>query len=85
MDFFNPRPPLPVGLSHSGVHFIQPAKMAIDISTLVAIASALQELLPRGDFTMTPHGPLLSTPNNAETSSLWHRAGLLEGIERSFR
>lgn len=76
------RPPLPTPLSHEGIRFVMPALAAAKLSEpeVAAIASALTALLPPGDFAVSPSGELVFS--SSLTESFWHRAGLLEGIER---
>jgi hypothetical protein len=84
------RPPLPSPLSHVDIPFV------IDLGAVgaerlsdhlvVAIASCLQALLPEGDLSTDATGALVQhrthTPYR-DVPTLWHQAGLLEGIERS--
>lgn len=84
MDSSLLRPPLPEGLSHTDIRFISPASGALSESTLVAIATALNQLLPRGDFSVSADG-VVTAVSEAVPPSLWLQAGLVEGIERSVR
>jgi hypothetical protein len=84
MDSFALRPPLPEGLSHSGIEFIPPSEGKLPEAVVAAIAGALQELLPRGDFTVGANGAFSASPTQ-HGGSLWFHVGLHEGIERSNR
>lgn len=80
------KPPLPPPLSHEGIQFIAPIGVSeLSPQLLAAIGTALQSLLPAGDFETAPDGRLSFSHNShkAEPLSLWRQAGLLEGIERS--
>jgi hypothetical protein len=79
------RPPLPEGLSHAGIQFISPSEGALSDTILGAIAVALQELLPAGDFSVGADGAFRSSAPTSQGSSLWFQVGLHEGIERSNR
>lgn len=84
MDSSLLRPPLPEGLTHRDIRFVSPCSGALSESVLVAIATALHELLPPGDFSVTAEGDTRAS-SEAARPSLWFNAGLLEGIERSMR
>jgi hypothetical protein len=85
MSSFSLRPPLPEGLSHSGIQFVLPSEEKLSDAIVGAIAVALQELLPAGDFSVGPDGVIMSAASTTCGSSLWFQVGLHEGIERSNR
>lgn len=78
------RPPLPEGLSHAGIQFIRPSEGKLSDSIVGAIAVALLELLPAGDFSVGANGTF-SASSAQQGGSLWFHVGLHEGIERSNR
>jgi hypothetical protein len=84
MSSFVLRPPLPEGLSHSDIEFILPSEATLSAAAVAAIAAALQELLPLGDFTVGADGAF-GGPQNKQSDSLWFQVGLYEGIERGIR
>jgi len=78
------RPPLPPPLSHEGIAFVStPAHdpQRLSPQTLVAIALALGELLPSGDFVSTADGKLYQ--QDVAPQSPWVTAARLESVERS--
>lgn len=80
------RPPLPPPLSHDGIVFTLDTSTpgsALSEQTVAAIAASLHALLPGGDFTVDASGLIITRHIGALPVSLWHQAGLLEGIERS--
>jgi hypothetical protein len=85
MSSFSLRPPLPEGLSHSGIQFVLPSEGKISDAIVGAIAVALQELLPAGDFSVGANGAFMRAAPTTQGGSLWFQVGLHEGIERSNR
>lgn len=80
------RPPLPPPLTHEGVIFVKsPPRRAPALSpnTVVAIATALNQLLPSGDFVVTGDGRLELIESGAH--SAWCVAARLEAVERDPR
>jgi len=85
------RPPLPSPLSHDGVTFVLDdttlSAAGLANHVLVAIASALQAVLPAGDLTVDVNGVIIQgstlTPPPYQALSLWYQAGLLDGVARS--
>jgi hypothetical protein len=80
------RPPLPPPLSHEGITFVKsPPRHATALSpnTVVAIAMALNQLLPSGDFVATGDGRL--ELQGAGASSAWSVAARLDAVERNPR
>ncbi len=80
------RPPLPPPLSHEGITFVKsPSRHATALSpnTVVAIATALNQLLPSGDFVVTGDGRLELIESGVP--SAWSVAARLEAVERDPR
>lgn len=74
------RPPLPPGLPHQEVPFIVPIIAGcISPETLAAIAAALGEVLPPGDFCARGDGSLYFE----QLSSAWMQCGRDEALDRS--
>lgn len=84
MSSFVLRPPLPDGLSHAEIDFIAPSEDKLSGASVAAIAAALRELLPAGDFTVGADGGFTQS-QNTQNNSLWFQVGLFEGVERSIR
>ncbi len=80
------RPPLPPPLNHAGITFVQgcarhPA--AVPPSTVAAIATALNQLLPAEDFVVTGDGRFEF--NESGIQSAWSVAARLEAVARDPR
>ena len=73
------RPPLPEMLPHREVQFIAPCRSAFTPASLAAIALALTEMLPAGDFSALPDGTLVFAP----IRSPWDQAAREEALERT--
>jgi|688.fasta_scaffold157169_3 hypothetical protein len=73
------RPPLPPALPHKEVAFVLPRGNLLSPELVAAIAAALAEALPNGDFVAHPDGSLLF----AEPHSPWSLRAREDALERS--
>lgn len=76
-------PPLPPPLSHEGITFVTgeaPPKRALNERTIAAIAAALQQLLPPGDFITCHDGTLMGC--GGETPTPWGLAARNEALRK---
>lgn len=73
------RPPLPEMLPHREVRFIAPCGSALPPATLAAIALAITEALPAGDFSASADGTLVFSPIRLP----WDQAAREEALERA--
>ena len=80
------RPPLPPPLSHEGITFVKSPPRhvaALSPNTVVAIATALNQHLPSGDFVVTGDGRLEIIESGVPAA--WCVAARLEAVERDPR
>ena len=77
------RPPLPSSLLDRDAPFVAPGPQvsALSPEVIVAIACALNEILPQGDFIAVSSGRI--TYEHPAPGSTWYRTGILEALERS--
>ncbi len=73
------RPPLPPNLPHKDAPFVLPRGGLPSPELLAAIAAALSESLPCGDFVAQPDGSLLF----AQPHSPWSLRAREESLDRS--
>jgi hypothetical protein len=76
-------PPLPPATADREVPFVvsTPPSQALDSQTVVAIALALNQLLPAGDLSVSSTGALTSSSSSPE--SAWSLAARIEAVSRS--
>lgn len=73
------RPPLPSSLPHKDAPFVLPRGGLLSPELVAAVAAALAESLPSGDFVAQPDGSLLF----AQLHSPWSLRAREESLDRS--